>query len=121
MHAASSLTRVEEVRGWRSAASAPAIPAVEGEPFPLALNAEANPPDTIEDVIQRRGSTRRFARKAMPFTDLSAIIDRATRGFTADFLQSDRHSLNDIYAIVNRVDGLPPGAYFYRGNERVLD
>lgn len=121
MHAASSLTRVEEASEWRSAAVTPAIRAVEGEAFPLALNAGANPSDAIEDVIQRRGSTRRFARKPMPFADLSTIIDCATRGFTADFLQSDRHSLNDIYLIVNRVDGLPPGSYFYRGNERVLE
>lgn len=121
MHAASSLGEFDEVRGWRSATIAPAIRAVEGETFPLARNAEANPPDTIEDVIQRRGSTRRFARKPMPFADLSTIIDCATQGFAADFFQSDRRALNDIYAIVNRVEGLPPGAYFYRGDERVFE
>lgn len=124
MHAASSLGEPEDVREWRSATVASALRPVEGEAFPLALNAEANPDDTIEDVIQRRGSTRRFARKPMPFADLSTIIDCATRGLTADFLQGDRHTLSglyEIYAIVNRVDGLPPGAYFYRGSERVLE
>lgn len=121
IHAASSLTGVDEAREWRSARIASTIRAVEGEEFPLALSANANPPDTIEDVIQRRGSTRRFARKPMPFADLSTIIDRATRAFTADFLQHDRQVLNDIYAIVNRVEGLPPGAYFYRSNERALE
>jgi SagB-type dehydrogenase family enzyme len=29
--------------------------------------------------------------------------------------------LNDIYIIVNRVDGLSPGAYFYRRDERALE
>jgi SagB-type dehydrogenase family enzyme len=119
MHAASSLGEAEEVRDWRSARSASTIRAVEGEEFPLELSGHSS--DAIEDVIQRRGSTRRFARKPMPFADLSTIIDHATRGFTADFLQSDRHGLNDIYAIVNRVDGLPAGAYFYRSKERALE
>jgi len=121
MHRASSLEEEEEVREWRSARIASALPSVKGEVFPLTLSAGSNPLDTIEDVIQRRGSTRRFARKAMPFAELSTIIDHATQGFTADFLQGDRHGLNAIYAIVNRVDGLPPGAYFYRSNERALE
>jgi SagB-type dehydrogenase family enzyme len=121
MHDASSLGEAKEVREWRSARIASAIRAVEGEEFPLAPSADSNPRDTIEDVIQRRGSTRRFARKSMGFAELSTMIDHATRGFTADFLERDPHGLNDIYAIVNRVEGLPPGAYFYRANERVLE
>src|SRR4030095_9615660 len=71
--------------------------------------------------IKRRGSTRRFARKAMPFSDLSLILDRATRGIPTDFLEHDRAPLNDIYAIVNRVDGLPPGAYFHRREDRAIE
>jgi len=121
MHRASSLAEADEVRDWRSARIASALRPVEGEAFPLALSSGSNPPDTIEDVIQRRGSTRRFARKPMPFADLSTIIDHATRGFTADLLKSDRDGLDEIYAIVNRVDGLPPGAYFCRSNERALE
>lgn len=121
MHAASSLASIDEIREWRDATIDSLNVPLEGEAFPLAVNAHANPSDSIEDVIQRRGSTRRFARKPMPLTDLSTIIDHATRGFVADFLQSDRHRLNDIYAIVNRVEGLPPGGYFYRNDERVLE
>lgn len=121
MHSASSLGDVDAVSEWRSSRIVSTIPAVVGEVFPLTPSADSNPADTIEDVIQRRGSTRRFARKPMQFSELSTIIDRATRGFASDFLQSDLHGLNDIYAIVNRVDGLPPGAYFYRGDERALE
>lgn len=121
MHAASSLKNSDDVREWRDATTKSANLLLEGEEFPLALSTGPNPDETIEDVIQRRGSTRRFARKAIPFADLSTIIDKATRGFNADFLHGDRHGLNDIYAIVNRVDGLPPGAYFYRSRERVLE
>lgn len=121
MHAASSLAGLNEVREWRNATIDSVNVQLEGEEFPLATSTDANPTDSIEDVIQRRGSTRRFARKPMPFADLSTIVDNATRGFTADFLERDRRALNDIYAIVNRVEGIPPGAYFYRGNERVLE
>jgi SagB-type dehydrogenase family enzyme len=120
MHDASSLGE-KEVREWRSARIASTLRAVEGEEFQLALRDDSNPPDAIEDVIQRRGSTRRFARKPMPFADLSTIVDHATRGFNADFLSVDPRRVNDIYAIVNRVEGLPPGAYFYRANERSLE
>jgi len=122
MHEASSLADADEVREWRGVVVSSVIAPIEGETMPLVLKADQDlPMDSIEDVIQRRGSTRRFARKPMPFADLSIIIDRATRGFTADFLEGHRHWLNDIYAIVNRVEGLPPGAYFYRASERCLE
>jgi SagB-type dehydrogenase family enzyme len=121
MQAASALMSADEVREWRSAKIVSTIRAVEGEEFPLTLRADSNRSDAIEDVIQRRGSTRRFARKPMPFADVSTIIDRATRGFNADFSSGDGRGLNDIYAIVNRVEGLAPGAYFYRVNERALE
>lgn len=120
MHAASSLASVDEVREWRSAKVVSQVRAAERELFPLTP-ADRIQSDAIEDVIQRRGSTRRFARKPMPFADVSTIIDRATRGFKADFLQDDRQGLNDVYAIVNRVEGLPSGAYCYREDEKALE
>jgi SagB-type dehydrogenase family enzyme len=122
VHAASSLTNQDEARDWLSARIDSSPLAIEGEEFPLAPMPEADmPAEAIEDVIQRRGSTRRFARKSMLFADLSVIIDRATRGIAADFLAHDGGRLNDIYAIVNRVEGLPPGAYFYRKEDRAME
>ncbi len=122
VHAASSLMNHDEVREWRSARIDSSPLAVEAEEFALAAISEADmPAEAIEDVIQRRGSTRRFARKPMPLADLSTIIDRATRGITSDFQGRDKAQLNDIYAIVNRVEGLPPGAYSYRRENRALE
>jgi SagB-type dehydrogenase family enzyme len=122
VHAASSLTNRDDVREWRSTKIDSSPLAIEGEAFALAPIPEADmPAEAIEDVIQRRGSTRRFARKPMPFADLSVIIDRATRGITTDFLARDAAPLNHIYAIVNRVEGLPPGAYFYRREDRAME
>ena len=122
MHEASSLADTNEARDWRGARLDSVTAAVEGETFPLVVIANQGlPSDAIEDVIQRRGSTRRFARKPMPFADLSTIIDRSSRGIPADFLPRETSRVNDIYAIVNRVEGLSPGAYFYRSEDRALE
>lgn len=121
-HAASSLTDKNEVREWRNAGIDRIRPSVQGEAFPLVpMSNEQLSGESIEDVIQRRGSTRKFARKAMPFAELSTIIDRATRGITTDFASRDSVQLNDIYAIVNRVEGLPAGAYFFQREDRVME
>ncbi len=122
MHEASSLADTNEVRDWRGATLDSVTAAVEGETFPLvAMANHYSPGDSIEEVIQRRGSTRRFARKPMAFAELSTIIDRASRGIPADVLPRETSRLNDIYAIVNRVEGLSPGAYFYRVEDRALE
>src|SRR5262249_12129023 len=78
------------------------------------------PTDGIGDVIQRRGSTRRFARKHISFEDFSTIIDRSTRGIASDFATGDA-LLNEVYMIAGRVDGLTPGAYYYRRDEKALE
>ena len=121
-HLASSLTGPENVREWRSRRVDSRNPKIEGEPFGLkSMGDEEIPAEPIEDVIQRRASTRRFARKAMPFTEVSTILDRATQGIPADFLASGGGQLNDIYAIVNRVEGVPPGAYFVRREDHSME
>lgn len=124
MHDASSLAEANEVGSWRT--SALAAPA----PGPKLSNSEAkltplSPPDefpevSIEAVIERRGSTRRFARKPISFAHLSTMLDRSTRGIPTDCVCQDRQ-INDLYLIVNRVEGLEPGAYFYRRAERALE
>jgi SagB-type dehydrogenase family enzyme len=78
------------------------------------------PTDGIGDVILRRVSTRRFARKQMPFEDLSTIIERSTRGLACDFAAGGAQ-LNDVYVIANRIDGLASGAYYYRRREQSLE
>jgi SagB-type dehydrogenase family enzyme len=41
------------------------------------------------------------------------MLDRATRGVPADFLNPTGSQLNDLYLIVHAVDGLESGAYFF--------
>ena len=80
------------------------------------------PRETIEQVILRRGSTRTFDESAsLTLSELSTILDCATRGLPADFLEPAGGQLSDIYLIVHSVQDLAPGAYFYRRRENALE
>jgi len=72
-------------------------------------------------VIRRRGSTRRFARSEITFAQLSTLLDRATRGIAADFLDPFGAHINDLYLIAHAVEGLPSGAYVYHRERRALE
>ena len=122
MHAASSFENGADCLSWRQEAVGDRVPPKgPGTVTSLApVPPEELPGNSIEEVIQRRGSTRRFARRPIPFSELSVILDRATRGVPADFLLN-RAQVNDIYMIINRVDGLEPGAYYYHRADRQLE
>ncbi len=122
MHDASSLGSEEEVRQWRENKLVLPFPAPAGEEVRLQpLLEEEKPKDTIEQVILRRGSTRTFDRAAsITLAQLSTIIDCATRGLPADFLEPGTQ-LNDLYLIVHSVDGREPGAYFFHRERRTLE
>lgn len=90
--------------------------------FPLQrLPVEELPRDTLDEVVMRRGSTREFSRESIDLTQLSTMLDRTSRGINADFLMPVAPSLNQLYLIVHAVEGLPPGAYFYRRAEPALE
>jgi SagB-type dehydrogenase family enzyme len=122
MHGASSLASQEEVARWKEARMGDRLPEVSVEPIQLAsLAAEQLPQTSIEEVIQRRASTRRFAKKAMPYEDLSVILDRSSRSIPFDFSLPAEGYLNELYLIINRVEGIAPGAYFYRKADGALE
>jgi SagB-type dehydrogenase family enzyme len=75
----------------------------------------------VTEVIQRRGSTRSFARKPLTLTQLSTMLDRATRGVPADFLDPPGATLITLYVIVHAVEDLAPGAYVYHRADRALE
>lgn len=118
MHEASSLFSAEEAAEWsRSAGAAKPRQGIRGDCARLAPLAEdAIPRQPVSEVILRRGSTREFARVSISFEQLSTLLERATRGIPADF-----PPLNDLYLIVNAVDGLPAGAYFFHREGLVLE
>lgn len=148
MHAASCLESGAEARRWRAgepleagtgepeaaqAGSGPsgAAPAegadAEGaeagadppRTLPLAVEAGAALPAAgIEQVILRRGSTRRFSHEAITLAQLSNALHYATRGVATDVEPGGSHALNQLYLIVNNVEGAAPGTYvFDRGRE----
>src|SRR5437899_5794694 len=123
MHDASSLESVEEVNQWRG--KPPVLPssALAGEAVRLPrLPEEEQPKDTTEQVILRRGSTRTFDNAAsITLAQLSTILDYATRGLPADFLEPPGAQLNDLYLIVHSVQGLKPGAYFFVREHNILE
>lgn len=122
IHEASSLHTSDEVAEWRTRAEEGA----EGA-HPLPPKAAAGalthpslfPPlstDTIEQVILRRGSSRKFERQPITHGQLATILSASTQGVWKGF-----PLLNDLYLIVNAVEGLRSGAYFYHRDTAGLE
>jgi SagB-type dehydrogenase family enzyme len=122
MHAVSSLDSKREVEDWTGHTPAGDFPP-PGEPVvQLTPWSDAEMPrDPLEQVIQRRGSTRRFSRNSITPAQLSTILDRASRGVPADFLDPQGAQLNDLYLIVHAVESLSPGAYVFHRNRGALE
>ncbi len=115
MHDASSLVSEAEVVQWRGQQLFVASSPLTGETVSLQPPpAEEQPNDTIEQVVLRRGSSRTFDRTAsITLPQLATILEDATQGLPADFLEPRGAQLNDLYLVVHSVQGLTPGAYFF--------
>jgi SagB-type dehydrogenase family enzyme len=127
IHEASSLGSAKEVKAWRDHTPMADFPPQTGlnlsvKPVPLQPMSDAEiPRDPIEQVILRRGSTRKFVRSSMTLPQLSTLLNRATRGVPADFLEPPGAQLNDLYLIVHAVEGLASGAYVFDRSRGVLE
>ena len=126
MHEASSLESAEEVVNWRCGIPAVVPPELKKPPAisPGVLTPLWNdeiPRESLEQVIERRGSTRQFARDAISLTQLSTLLDRGTRDIAADFLKPGEGWLNDIYLIVHAVEELSSGAYVFHRETASLE
>ncbi len=122
MHAASSLAGDDEARSWREQRTPEPKPTPSADLIELQpLTEEELPRDPIERVILRRGSTRKFAPQPITFAQLCTMLDYSTRGFPADFHNPAGALLNDMYLIVNAVDGLVSGAYSFHRDRRALE
>ena len=122
MHNASSFTNQEEVVSWRVETPSNGSPEASGDLIPLKpATGDELSQDSIEAVILRRGSARQFAQKSITFQQLSSVLERASQGIPADFLKPFGATLNDIYLIVNAVDGLASGAYVFHRHSLSLE
>src|SRR5215469_13236659 len=126
LHKASYLYTKEEVKKWITAAAThfkltPTKNAAQKEVLRLKpLEFETSPINeaSLGETILLRGSSRKFFRQSISFTQLSNILYYSMRGVQLDFLEGKSHDDNskstiDIYFIANDVEGLDVGAYFF--------
>jgi SagB-type dehydrogenase family enzyme len=104
-HAASSLPSGAAAATWRSKLPPPVESLTPGEPG-----------ESIESVILRRGSSRRFTHDPISLDALTSLLDSATAPFA-----SDASVATDVYVIVNAVDGLASGTYILNRQSRSLE
>ncbi len=122
MHAASAFDSSDEVASWRSRTPIANPPPPNGIVVQLQPLADAEiPRHPIEQVILRRGSSRKFLQTPISLAQLSTMLDRTTRGIPADFLEPMGSQLNHLYLIVNAVEGLESGAYVFHRDRGLLE
>ena len=122
MHDASSLASHAEVVSWRVESPPVALTKPPGTLIPLKPGSENDlSQDPIESVIIRRGSTRQFSQEPISFQQLSTLLTQVTQGIPADFLKPAGSMLNDIYLIVNAVEGLASGTYVFHRDPLALE
>lgn len=119
-HDASALATPEEVVAWRGGTPAIVPPSPTGRLVTLAP-LTTPPSDPLDRVILRRGSTREFARVPIEFEVFSTMLDRATRGVPADWLEPPGTHLGQLYLILNAVEDVPPGAWFHHRERMALE
>lgn len=116
MHAASSLATAAAVAAWREGAWRDTTPATSAKLVALPPPRE-RAGRGLSETIQRRGSTREFGHTPLTSDELATALWAASRAFDADV----PGGLVDLYLIANAVDGVPPGAYFYRPDAHGLE
>ncbi|HUY29181.1 MAG TPA: SagB/ThcOx family dehydrogenase, partial [Candidatus Binataceae bacterium] len=104
-HRESRLVARDEVAAIADARAANSAP-----PGELIRIGETAPEDSmgLGETILRRGSTRQFAQAPILGEVLQSILAASSAPMRADF-----PPLIDTYLIVNAVEGLAPGAYFF--------
>ncbi len=110
MHSATALLSEKEAALWRGETPTQAVPAPKGPVWKLDPHPDSAL-DSIEQVVRRRGSRRRFEQAPISFQQFSTMLYCSAQGLAADFLEPLGVSLNHWYLIVNAVEDLPSGAY----------
>src|SRR5579884_101148 len=115
VHRSGDLDRFEEVERWRERARTLAS---------FSATVHVTRPATalplpLEEVILRRGSTRRFAPVEIPAEGLTWVLAAATRPVPGDFVAPGR-TLLEHHLAVHAVVGLAPGSYRWSAEGPVL-
>ncbi|MEM1944790.1 MAG: SagB/ThcOx family dehydrogenase [Nitrososphaerota archaeon] len=107
VHQASSLSTAEEVGEWVRRCGEPSDEWRVNIQEPTIQSSKP-----LWETILMRGSTRMFSREPITLEALKTILACCTSTISADFIPPSS-SYTSIYLIVNSVEGLPPGSYFY--------
>ncbi len=121
-HRASFLQNREEVGEWTSTRPAQLhLPETTYPmmPLPPPMTDSANS-RKLGEVILKRGSTRRFARSPITFSQLSTILRTSTGPIPRDYFP-DGDSLIETYIVANAVQGLDSGSYFYSAEQESVE
>jgi len=122
IHQTSSLASGREVKDWLGVTPKIKIPFPGENPISLdPFKEDKIPPVSLEQVIIRRGSAREFSPEPISFQQLSTILYYSTMGVPTDFLEPYGSSLINLYLIINAVDGLQSGSYFYNREQNILE
>ena len=123
IHTASCLADEEEVAVWRASSSANPADQREriSDSFLSVVDGDRPGSAPLGEVINRRGSTRRFSRDTISRLQFEAILSHSTTGIPSDFQGVGGRGLLDMYTIVNAVDGVPSGSYFFSPEGRRLE
>ena len=112
-HAATSLAGGDAVAVWRAALPSPSARGLylagEGDAAITQVVLPRTPP--IEQVITRRGSSRRFSRAPIALDQLLAILTASSQPIPSDIAPAGR--LTTPYLIINAVSDLAAGTYVY--------
>ncbi len=97
--------RSRSVSGRSAAGAVEEAPARPVDP----LHAAAWSTDTLEEVVMRRGSSRRQTTESFPAAEYAAILYAALAGVPADW----KSGSPTPFVVANDLDGLVAGAYRY--------
>lgn len=115
MHEASCLTAEADVLVCRHQVTRELKEPTKIIPLVTSIKSE----ESLEKTIIKRGSTRKFSLESITFEELSTILNKTTSGIDSDFISQD--TISDIYIIVNAVDGLESGSYYYVKEKNSLE
>ncbi len=115
MHDVSSLVHTTEITSWKKKLVKSQDDAIES----ITLKDGIKSDEMLEQTIIKRGSTRVFSRESITLGQLSTILKTSTNGVESDVLLKNT-IINDIYLIVNSVDGLQSGSYHYIREKNAL-
>jgi len=115
IHKASSLETPEEVADWRTRAKTGNW-GTDVQTCPPISRFSPHSTDPIEQVILRRGSSRKFERQSITLEQLRTILEASTQPIWPGF-----SLLNHVYLIINAVEGIAPGAYYFHVDTAELE